>query len=63
MDTVGPTEGMVPVLRDGFIYSNGETVLGADDKAGIAIILAALSELLSADDPHGPIEVVFSVQE
>jgi len=63
MDTVGSTEGMVPVLRDGFIYSNGETVLGADDKAGIAIILAALSEVLSGDAPRGPIEVVFSVQE
>ncbi|MDD4998531.1 MAG: hypothetical protein PHI99_10310, partial [Syntrophales bacterium] len=34
MDTVGPTEGMVPVVRDGVVYSNGETVLGADDKAG-----------------------------
>jgi tripeptide aminopeptidase len=63
MDTVGPTEGMVPVLRDGFIHSNGETVLGADDKAGIAVILAALSELLAGGVPHGPIEVVFSVQE
>jgi tripeptide aminopeptidase len=63
MDTVGPTEGMVPILRDGVITSNGETVLGADDKAGIAIILAALSELCSDDAPHGPIEVVFTVQE
>ena len=63
MDTVGPTEGMVPVLRDGIITSNGETVLGADDKAGIAIILAALSELLLGDTPHGPLEVVFTVQE
>jgi tripeptide aminopeptidase len=63
MDTVGPTEGMVPVLRDGVITSNGETVLGADDKAGIAVILAAVSEVLSGDTPHGPIEMVFTVQE
>jgi tripeptide aminopeptidase len=63
MDTVGPTEGMVPVLRDGVIAGNGKTVLGADDKAGIAIILAALSEMLSGEMPHGPIEVVFTVQE
>ncbi len=63
MDTVGPTEGMTPVLRDGVIYSNGETVLGADDKAGIAIILAVLSELQAADAPHSDIEIVFSVQE
>lgn len=63
MDTVGPTEGMVPVLKDGMITSNGETVLGADDKAGIAVILAVLAELLAGDAPHGPIEVVFTVQE
>ena len=63
MDTVGPTEGMTPVLRDGVIYGNGETVLGADDKAGIAIILAAIAELQADNTPHGDIEIVFSVQE
>lgn len=63
MDTVGPTEGMVPVVRDGVVYSNGETVLGADDKAGIAIILAALSGLKAGAITHGPIEVLFTVQE
>ncbi|EKD35986.1 MAG: peptidase T-like protein, partial [uncultured bacterium] len=57
MDTVGPTEGMTPVLRDGVIYSNGETVLGADDKAGIAVILAALVELQAENAPHGDIEI------
>ena len=63
MDTVGPTEGMIPVLRDGIIYSNGETVLGADDKAGIAMIIAALAEILEDGSTHGPIEVLFTVQE
>ncbi len=63
MDTVGPTEGMTPILRDGVIYSNGETVLGADDKAGIAIILAVLAGLQAENTPHGDIEIVFSVQE
>ncbi|MCL5808471.1 MAG: M20/M25/M40 family metallo-hydrolase [Deltaproteobacteria bacterium] len=63
MDTVGPTEGMTPVIRDGIIYSNGETVLGADDKAGIAIVLTVLAELLAGDVPHGGIEIVFTVQE
>ena len=63
MDTVGPTEGMVPVIRDGVIYSNGETVLGADDKAGIAIILAVLADLKAGREPHGDIEALFTVQE
>jgi tripeptide aminopeptidase len=63
MDTVGPTEGMVPAVRDGVVYSNGETVLGADDKAGIAVILTALSGLRADAIPHGPIEILFTVQE
>ncbi len=63
MDTVGPTEGMTPVFRDGVIYSNGETVLGADDKAGIAIILTVLAELQNEKTPHGGIEIVMTVQE
>ena len=63
MDTVGSTEGMVPVLRDGVIYSNGETVLGADDKAGIAIILSVLADLKGGGVPHPDLEVVFTVQE
>jgi len=63
MDTIGSTEGMVPVLRDGVIYSNGETVLGADDKAGIAIILSVLADLKDGTVPHPDLEVVFTVQE
>jgi tripeptide aminopeptidase len=63
MDTVGPTEGMVPELRDGVVYSNGETVLGADDKAGIAILLSALADLHGGGLPHPDLEVLFTVQE
>jgi tripeptide aminopeptidase len=63
MDTVGPTEGMIPVLRDGVIYSNGETILGADDKAGIAIILGVLADLKDGGLPHPDLEVLFTVQE
>jgi len=63
MDTVGPTEGMIPVIRDEVIYSNGETVLGADDKAGIAIILAVLADVQAGTIRHGGIEIVFTVQE
>lgn len=63
MDTVSPTEGLIPVLKEGVIASGGGTILGADDKAGIAVILTALAEVLAEDLPHGPLEVVFSVQE
>ncbi|MFC2170808.1 M20/M25/M40 family metallo-hydrolase [Calditrichota bacterium] len=39
MDTVLPAEGVEPVVEDGIIRSKGETVLGSDDKAGLAVIL------------------------
>ena len=63
MDTIGSTDGMVPVIRDGYIYSNGETVLGADDKAGIAVILCTLERSRIEKIPHGDLEIVFTVQE
>ena len=63
MDTISPTEGLVPIVRDGMIYSNGRTVLGADDKAGIAMILALLAELKADGLPHPSLIAVFTVQE
>ena len=41
-DTVKPGVGIEPVLVDGVIRSKGDTILGADDKAGIAEVLEAL---------------------
>ena len=41
-DTVRPGEGIEPVIEDGIIRSAGETILGADDKAGIAAIIEAV---------------------
>jgi len=41
-DTVKPGKGIEPVIVDGVIRSQGETILGADDKAGIAEVLEAV---------------------
>jgi tripeptide aminopeptidase len=41
-DTVKPGVGIEPVIEDGIIRSRGETILGADDKAGLAAILEAV---------------------
>jgi len=41
-DTVKPGIGIEPVVVDGFIRSKGETILGADDKAGLAAIIEAV---------------------
>jgi len=62
-DNVQPCCGIRPQAEGTIIRSAGDTILGADDKSGVAIILAALRELLSEDLPHPPLEVVFTVYE
>lgn len=63
MDRVPPGLGHQSILRDGVLYSNGTTNLGADDAAGIAIILEVLTRLVQEQLPHPPIVAVFTVQE
>src|SRR6266571_6033330 len=63
MDRVPPGLGHRPVLRDGILYSDGTTNLGADDAAGIAIILEVLARVVEQQLPHPPLVVVFTVQE
>ena len=63
MDTVEPGGQVEPVLRDGVFYSAGDTVLGADDKAGIAELLEALEVVREQKIPHGPIEIVITIAE
>ena len=63
MDTVGPGEGIKPRIDNGFIRSDGTTVLGSDDKSGIAVIVEVLRTLRERDIPHGDVEVAFTICE
>jgi tripeptide aminopeptidase len=63
MDTVEPGGQVEPVLRDGVFYSAGDTVLGADDKSGIAELIEALEVVREQQIPHGPIEIVVAIAE
>lgn len=63
MDTVRPTSGMTPVVDDEGVRSDGSSVLGADDKAGVAAIIEALRAAHAAEIDHAPIDVVFTVGE
>ena len=45
------------------VCTDGTTLLGADDKAGIAIILQAVEGLLAENDPHGAIKLGFTPDE
>lgn len=63
MDTVEPGRGVKPVIKENAIYSDGKTVLGADNKAGIAAILEVLTVLKEKELPHGNLEILFTVAE
>ena len=63
MDTVKPGKGVKPIVKDGFITSDGTTILGADNKAGIAAILEAIRVLKEQNIKHGPIQIIFSSGE
>jgi tripeptide aminopeptidase len=63
MDRVPPGLAHRPVLRDGILRSDGETNLGADDSAGIAVILHTLEELRANNHDHPPLLLLFTVGE
>ena len=48
---------------DTLITTDGTTLLGADDKAGIAEIITAVEFLIQNEIPHGDIEILFSPDE
>jgi len=61
LDNVMPCVGVVSIVADGVVRSDGRTVLGADDKAGVAVILEVLQAIREL--PHPPLEVALTVQE
>lgn len=63
LDTVTPGKGVKPVVKKDCITSDGTTVLGGDDKAGVAIILEILRTLKEQSPAHPPVEVVFTLSE
>ena len=63
MDTVSPGQGVKPVVKKDRVTSDGTTILGADDKAGLAIILEILQTLKEEKTPHPPVEVLFTLTE
>jgi len=63
MDTVEPGRGVTPVLENGTFTSDGTTILGADDKSAIAILLETLNILKEKHLRYGPLELVFTVCE
>lgn len=63
MDTVEPGHGKVPVINGDIIKSDGKTILGGDDLAGVACILEAIKVIKEDNIQHGDIYAVFTIAE
>ena len=63
LDTVEPGRGIKPVVDGGVLRSDGSTILGGDCKAGVSIVLEALTAAIETGGPNRSIEVVFTRHE
>lgn len=63
MDTVTPGKGVKPSIKDGIIFTDGTTILGADDKTGIAALLEAVRAIKENNIEHGDIQFVITIGE
>lgn len=63
MDTVSSTEDLKPHISKGIVRTSGDTILGADDKAGIAAIIEAMRVVEEQRIPYRSIQVLFDVAE
>lgn len=63
MDCVQPCEGVEPVVADGVVRSAGQTVLGSDDKAGLAAMVELAHRLRESEAPHAEVRLLVTVSE
>lgn len=63
MDTVTPGKGVKPSIKDGYVVTDGTTILGADDKAGISVMLETIRVLKEQNIAHGTIQFIVTVGE
>lgn len=62
MDTVEPCAGVRPKVKNGYVVSRDETILGADDRAAVAVLLE-LAEIAGRLPARRPLEILFTVAE
>ena len=63
MDTVEPGRRVMPILNEGIFSTNGDTILGADDKSAIAVLIEMMNVIKENNIANGPIEIVLTVCE
>lgn len=63
LDRVAGGIGVRPRVVDGVVRSGGDTILGADDAAGLAAIIEAYQAILESGEDHPPLECLFTIGE
>lgn len=63
MDCVQPCEGVEPLVADGIVRSAGDTILGGDDKVGLAAIIEVVRRLDERDGAHRSLKLLLTVSE
>lgn len=63
MDTVVPGKGVKPSIKEGYIVTDGTTILGSDDKAGISAMIEGIRILKEQQITHGKIQFLITVGE
>ena len=63
LDTVEPTAAIEPVVGDGVVRNSAGTILGADDKSAVAVMLEAVRRLVGEGRPHPGVELLFTPME
>ena len=63
LDTVPPAGPIEPVVEDGIVRNAGGTILGADDKSAVAVMLEAARRIVAENRPHAGVELLFTPKE
>ena len=63
LDTVPPSAAIEPVVEDGIVRNAAGTILGADDKSAVAVMLEAARRIVEEGLPHAGVELLFTPKE
>jgi tripeptide aminopeptidase len=63
MDTVRPTKDLKPVVHADRITSSGDTILGADNRAGVSVVLSSIRKAVESPDAYSDFSASFTISE
>ena len=63
LDTVPPDGPVEPIVEDGLVRNAAGTILGADNKAAVVVMLEAVRQCVEERRPHAGIELLFTPKE